>query len=89
MSMRYNTQINKLQQTNDLYFKQITVFQELCTNGNPPLISLHELNATDIVKKLALIERDPTVIWKALEDEYGFGYFKKVIEDEYGFIEDI
>jgi hypothetical protein len=72
-----------------MFFKQITLFEKLSLDGNPPLISLHELNAQAIVHKLAIIEKDAKVIWKALEDEYGFGYFRKVIEENYGLFEDL
>ena len=33
-----------------------------------------------IVGKLMMIEEDPFKIWKALEDNYGVGYFRKVVE---------
>jgi hypothetical protein len=87
--MRFNTQIHKLRQTNDIYFKQISLFQKICSDGNPPLISLHELNASSIVKKLAIVEKDSRTIWKALEDQFGFGYFRKIIEEDYGLLEDL
>jgi hypothetical protein len=38
---------------------------------------------------LAIVERDPKTIWKALEEHYGFGYFKKIMEEEYGLAEDL
>ena len=42
------------------------------------------MNASDIVRKLALIERKPIIVWKALTEHYGYGYFNKVIEEEFG-----
>jgi len=38
------------------------------------------MSAHFIVGKLMIIEEDPFKIWKALEDNYGAGYFSKVIE---------
>jgi hypothetical protein len=78
-----------LRQTNDIYFQKISLFQRLCNDGNPPLISLHELNASAIVRKLALIERDPRVLWVAFEEHFGFGYFKRVIEEDYGLVQEL
>jgi hypothetical protein len=65
------------------------LFEKLSIDGNPPLISLHELNANAIIHKLSIVEKDPKVIWKALEDEFGFGYFRKVIEENFGLFEDL
>lgn len=89
IGMRFNAQIHKLRQTNDIYFRQISLFQQICNDGNPPLVSLHELNASAMIKKLFIIEKDSRVIWSALEEQYGFGFFRKIIEEEYGLIEDL
>ncbi len=48
------------------------------------LVSLDELNALDISKKLAIVEKDPKVIWKSLEEVFGFGFFNPTIEEEFG-----
>ena len=53
------------------------------------MISLHELNASSIIRKLAIIERDPKILWKSIEEEYGFGFFRKVVEEDYGLVEDL
>lgn len=87
MGMKFNAQIHQLQRANDIYYKQITLFDMLCRDGNV-LISLHELNAGDILKKLKMVEMDAHVIWKSLEKVFGFGYFNKVIEDEFGITPD-
>lgn len=59
----------------------------ICRDGNV-LISLNELNANDIIRKLNIVEKNPSVIWKAIENHYGFGYFHKIIEEEYGITPD-
>jgi hypothetical protein len=41
------------------------------------------------VHKLSIVEKDSKIIWKALEDEFGFGYFRKVIEENFGLFEDL
>ena len=61
----------------------------MCSDGNPPLISLHELNASSIIRKLAIVEQDPRIVWRSLEDHYGVGFFKKMIEEDYGLLEDL
>jgi hypothetical protein len=38
---------------------------------------------------LSIIEKDPKIIFRALEDEYGFGFFRKVIEENYGLLDDL
>lgn len=55
----------------------------MCEDGNM-LVSLDEMNAFDIAKKLAIVEKDPKVLWKALESVFGFGYFHSTIEEEFG-----
>lgn len=42
------------------------------------------MNANDMVRKLFIVEKDPNVIWKAIENIFGFGFFYKIIEEEYG-----
>ena len=53
------------------------------------MISLHELNASAIIRKLAIVEKDSRILWNALEENYGFGFFRKVIEEDYGILEDL
>ena len=48
------------------------------------LVSLDELNALDICKKLAIVETDPKILWKAFEQVFGFGFFLPTIEEEFG-----
>ena len=47
-------------------------------------ISIHELNADDIVEKLSIIEEDPKPIWEGFVKYYGNGFFNKMIEKEFG-----
>lgn len=48
------------------------------------LVSLDELNAMDISKKLSIVEKDAKVIWRSLETVFGFGFFHPTIEEEFG-----
>jgi len=66
-----------------MYYKQITLFDMICRDGNM-LINLNELNAQDVVRKLLIIEKDSQTVWNALEKVYGYGCFNKIIEDEFG-----
>jgi hypothetical protein len=63
------------------------MFQRLCKDGNV-LISIDEMSAEDMVRKLHIIEQSPTVIWEALQNNFGFGFFNKIIEGEYGITPD-
>ncbi|CDW88897.1 UNKNOWN [Stylonychia lemnae] len=87
MALKFNTQLHQLQKTNEIYYKQITLFEMICRDGNH-LISLHELNAIDIIRKLHIVEKSPQNIWKALESSFGYGFFTKVLEEEYGITPD-
>jgi hypothetical protein len=89
MSLQFNNKLYKLKQINDHLTKQMQLFQKVCNEGNPPLISLHELNASAIVKKMGIVERNAREVWKALEEEYGVGFFRKVVEEEYGLVEEL
>jgi hypothetical protein len=44
------------------------------------LISINEMNANDMIKKLAIIEKKPLPIWDAIENVFGYGFFNKIIE---------
>lgn len=87
MGMKFNAQLHQLQKTNEVYYKQITLFDMICRDGNI-FINLHELNAADIIRKLHIVEKSPLVIWKALESSFGYGFFHKIIEEEYGITPD-
>ena len=57
----------------------MTLFEKLCEDGNL-LISLDEMNARDMARKLSIVEKDPAKVWDALDHAYGFGYFNAVID---------
>jgi|LauGreDrversion4_2_1035121.scaffolds.fasta_scaffold113398_1 hypothetical protein len=59
------------------------MFERLCDDGNV-LIKLDDMNAKAMARKLAIVERDPLVLWEALESAFGFGYFNPIIEKEFG-----
>lgn len=63
------------------------MFEMICKDGNM-LINLHELNANDIVRKLHIVEKSPLVIWKSIENYYGYGFFTKILEEEFGITPD-
>ena len=65
----------------------MTLFEKLCEDGNL-LISLDEMNARDMARKLSIVEKDPAKVWDALDHAYGFGYFNAVIEKEFGITPD-
>jgi hypothetical protein len=65
----------------------VTLFEKLCEDGNL-LISLDEMNARDMARKLSIVEKDPAKVWEALDNAYGFGYFNAVIEKEFGITPD-
>lgn len=46
------------------------------------------MNANDIVRKLHIVEKSPLIIWKALENNYGYGFFHKILEEDYGITPD-
>jgi hypothetical protein len=46
------------------------------------------MNARDMTRKLAIVERDPVKLWEALSEAFGYGYFNAVIEKEFGITPD-
>ena len=79
----YEEQLQRLQEKLDIYQRQINIFEKICEDGNV-LVSLDELTAIDVTKKLAIVEKDPRVLWKAFESVFGFGFFNPMIEEEFG-----
>ena len=63
--------------------RKIVMFEQLQKDGNT-FIKFQELSADFVVRKLEIIEKSPTPIWKAFEKYYGYGFFNKVIESEFG-----
>jgi hypothetical protein len=59
------------------------MFERLCDDGNV-LIRLEDMNAKSMTRKLSIVEKDPKVLWDALESSFGFGYFNPIIEKEFG-----
>ena len=59
------------------------MFEKMCEDGNM-LVSLDEMNAVDICKKLAIVEQDPKKLWRSLEQVFGFGFFHPTVEEEFG-----
>ena len=66
-----------------MYKQQILIFQRLCDDGNVA-ISIDEMSADDITRKMHIVESDPETIWRCLEKYYGFGFFNVMIEQEFG-----
>lgn len=46
------------------------------------------MNALSIMQKLYIVENNPQLIWNAIEQCYGEGFFHKIIEKEYGITPD-
>jgi hypothetical protein len=42
------------------------------------------MNARAMTRKLSIVEKDPNVLWDALEAAFGFGYFNPIIEKAIG-----
>ena len=79
----YEETLKSQQDKLEVFQRQIIMFEKLCEDGNM-LLSLDELNALDISKKLYIVEKDPKELWLAFEQVFGFGFFHPVIEEEYG-----
>ena len=41
------------------------------------------MSADDVIRKLALIEKEPRKVWNAICQYYGDGFFTEIIEEEY------
>lgn len=42
------------------------------------------MNADSVIRKLQKIEKNPSIIWKAFDEYYGYGFFFDVLEKEFG-----
>lgn len=42
------------------------------------------MSADKIMNKMKIVEKNPRIIWKAVENNYGYGFFFDVIEVEFG-----
>ncbi len=42
------------------------------------------MNAGHLVSRLAMIEQDPEIVWKALCENFGSDFFVDQIEEEFG-----
>lgn len=87
LTLIFNTRLYAMKKTNDKYYYQITTFEKLCQEGNI-FITLKEMNALSIVQKLQIVENDAKIIWSALKECYGEGYFNTIISEEYGITPD-
>lgn len=63
--------------------EQIALFRALEADGNVG-ISFDEMNADDMIRKLAIIEENPMKIWDAFNKHYQKGFFNYPIEKEFG-----
>ena len=48
------------------------------------ILKYQKASADSLVFKMSLIEQNPRIIWRAIEDYYGVNFFKKIIEIDYG-----
>ena len=67
----------------EFFTRQCQMFERLCDDGNV-LIKIDDMNAKAMTRKLSIVEKDPKVLWDALESSFGFGYFNSIIEKEFG-----
>jgi hypothetical protein len=58
------------------------MYEQINADGNN-LIGINELNSSDIIMKLKLVETNPDLIWEAIEENFGFGFFNHIIEKEF------
>lgn len=79
LAEQYNTILGKVQAKQREQRDRIQRFERLCQDGNV-LVGINEMSADFLMGKLLIIEEDPAAIWKALENNFGTGYFNSVIE---------
>lgn len=83
MKNLFNEKMFDMYKTNQVLQRQIYLFNEIEKTGNIG-IKFSEMNWEDIIRKLQIVEDDPTVIWKMLQKYYGYGFFNVMIEKEFG-----
>ena len=45
---------------------------------------MKEATTDNLIRKLSIIEDNPRIVWRSIEDWYGENFFKKIIELDYG-----
>ncbi len=55
------------------------LYEQMIPEGFPLL----EMSMKDIFSQIALIERDPLVLWEAIERAYHKGFFVEIIERDF------
>lgn len=83
MKNLFNEKMYDLYKTNQIYQRQINIFQEIDKTGNIG-VKFSEMNCEDMICKLQIVEDNPIVIWKTLQKYYGYGFFNLMIEKEFG-----
>ncbi len=48
------------------------------------ILKYQKASADSLVFRMSLIEQNPRIIWRALEEYYGVNFFKKIIEIDFG-----
>ena len=74
MKNLFNEKMYDLYKTNKVLQHQIYLFNEIDKSGNIG-IKFSEMNCDDIIRKLQIVEDDPSKIWKSLQKYYGYGFF--------------
>jgi len=59
------------------------MFERICKDGNY-FLTYDELTPSDVARKMKIIETQPEPIWRAIEKQFGYGFFHKIIEAEFG-----
>lgn len=78
----YNRRMIMLQKKNCEIKEKVEHFEQICNDGNYG-ISFHEMGTESILRKLSIIENNPFIVWKAIEQYFGSGFFNDVILREY------
>ena len=78
---RYNMLLNEMRMNYEACMKQVNFYD----TAHPDLIlKMKEATCDTMVWKLAIIEKNPRVVWRAIEEYFGEDFFKKIIEVDYG-----
>lgn len=78
----YNRRMITLQKHNVEIKTKVEHFELICADGNYG-IPFKEMGTESILRKLAIIENNPFVVWRNIEQYFGSGFFNDVIIKEY------
>lgn len=79
MKRQFEVSLNDLRNCNEDMMEKVALYQEMIPEGFPLL----DMRMEEIFSQIALIERDPLIIWDAIEKAYHKGFFIEVIEKNF------